>query len=105
MKFLGSLSDEDLARLYRSSDIFVFPCERQSWGLAPLEAMLFETPVIISSEVGVSEVLRGKNVGILVPPRDPQKLAEAIRLLVIKRNLREEMGRSKKICKNHLTYV
>lgn len=106
VKFLNFLSDKELAYLYKSSDIFTFPCEKQSWGLAPLEAMLFEKPVIISSGVGVSEVLRGKNVTITVPPRSPGKLAEAIRLLIRNKELRKKMGtNASKFVKSHLTFV
>jgi glycosyltransferase involved in cell wall biosynthesis len=106
VKFLNFLSDEDLARMYKSSDIFVFPCEKQSWGIAPLEAMLFEKPVIVSSGVGVSEVLRGENVAITVSPRSPEKLAEAIGLLIRNKGLRKKMGvNASKFVKNHLTFV
>lgn len=106
VEFLGFLSDEELARMYKSSDIFIFPCEKQSWGLAPLEAMLFEKPVVVSSEVGISEVLRGKNVAIIVPPRSPKKLAGAIRLLIGNKELRKKIGmNASRFVKSHLTFV
>ena len=42
--------------MYRICDIFVFPNTNQTWGLAPLEAMVFKKPVIVSTGSGVSEV-------------------------------------------------
>ncbi len=75
--FLDALrSDAEIAFMYNYCDIFVFPCDHQSWGLAPLEAMLFAKPVIVSSGSGVSEVLEG--VASIVPSRNPRILAASI---------------------------
>ena len=77
--FLGSLEDdESIGFMYSYSDIFVFPCSPQSWGLAPLEAMLFGKPVIVTYGSGVSEILAGIDVAEIVPPRSPRDLANSI---------------------------
>jgi glycosyltransferase involved in cell wall biosynthesis len=89
--FLGSLSDEELAYAYYTTDIFVFPCDNQTYGLAPLEAMLFRKPVVVSTGSGVSEIL-DENVALLVPPKDPISLKNSIIRLLSNKYLREKLG-------------
>jgi glycosyltransferase involved in cell wall biosynthesis len=55
--FPGFLREEKLRALYHVSDIFVMPSPSEPFGLVALEAMVHETPVIISKNSGVSEVL------------------------------------------------
>jgi glycosyltransferase involved in cell wall biosynthesis len=104
---LGSVNDDArLAIMYKSCDIFVFPCEHQSWGLAPLEAMLFKKPVIVSSDTGVSEVLENWRNAVIVPTRSPESLAGAILKLIADEPARLELGKKGRglVLKN-LTYV
>jgi len=89
--FLGPLSDEELAYMYYKTDIFIFPCDEQTWGLAPLEAMLFGKPAIVSTGTGVSEVLND-SVAILFPPKRILSLKEAILQLIKNENLRKRIG-------------
>ncbi len=88
--FLGGLSEEELMYLYNECDIVLFPCY-QIWGLAPLEAMAFKKPVIVSTDCGVSEVLN-ENVAIIVPPKNPEAIKDAILKLIDNKDLREELG-------------
>lgn len=55
--FLGFLRGEDLSALYTMADLFVMPSVSEPFGIVPLEALLHNTPVIISKQSGVSEVL------------------------------------------------
>jgi len=91
--FLGELSEAELAYMYRTCDIFIFLGDNQTWGLAPLEAMVFKKPVIVSTGCGVNEVL-DKNVAILIPPKEPTFIRDAIILLINNKNLREKLGRN-----------
>ena len=75
----GSVDDEALRAAYVAADVFVFPNRKQTWGLAPLEALASGTPVIVSSDAGVHEVLSGRPGVTVVPPEEPQELAAAIR--------------------------
>jgi len=104
--FLGILTDEELAYMYLHCHIFVWPCVKQSWGLAPLEAMLFREAVIVSSEVGVSEILENGKTALIVPPRDPKSLAVSIATLVKDPHLREELGkRGHDLIMHHFTFA
>jgi len=55
--FTGFLRDDDLNALYQAADLFVMPSVSEPFGIAPLEAIINGTPVIISKQSGVSEVL------------------------------------------------
>ncbi|MFH0804186.1 MAG: glycosyltransferase family 4 protein [Candidatus Zambryskibacteria bacterium] len=55
--FCGFLRGEELATIYRDADIYVMPSVSEPFGLLPLECMISDTPVLISKESGVSEVV------------------------------------------------
>ena len=57
MIFTGFLRDDDLDSLYQAADLYVMPSVSEPFGIAPLEAIVNGTPVIISKQSGVSEVL------------------------------------------------
>jgi glycosyltransferase involved in cell wall biosynthesis len=91
--FLDDLDEDDLMDEYRTCDIFVFPCDHQTWGIAPLEAMILKKPVIVSTGSGVSEVLDDK-YAVLVPPRNPARLTEAIEQLLENDELRGRLAQA-----------
>jgi glycosyltransferase involved in cell wall biosynthesis len=74
-----SVPDEELRLLYAAADVFVFPNQRQTWGLAPLEAIAARTPAIVSAGAGVHEVLEGRPGVWVVPPARPDAIAQALR--------------------------
>ncbi len=56
--FTGFIRGEKLYNLYREADIFVMPSVSEPFGLTPLESLTNGTPVLVSHQSGVSEVLR-----------------------------------------------
>jgi glycosyltransferase involved in cell wall biosynthesis len=55
--FAGALWDEERDRMYQSADLLVMPSVSEPFGLVPLEAIQHGTPVLISKQSGVAEVL------------------------------------------------
>jgi len=55
--FTGFLRGKDVTRVFRMADCYVMPSVSEPFGIAPLEAISLDTPVIISKQSGVSEVL------------------------------------------------
>jgi glycosyltransferase involved in cell wall biosynthesis len=55
--FTGFLRGEDVRRIYKMADLYVMPSVSEPFGIAPLEALDHDVPVIISKQSGVSEVL------------------------------------------------
>ena len=56
--FAGFLSQEDVDRAYKMADIYIMPSVSEPFGITALEAMKNKTPVIVSNQSGVSEVIR-----------------------------------------------
>ena len=56
--FTGFLRGADVDRMYALSDLYVMPSVSEPFGIAPLEAMLCDVPVLISRQSGVSEVVQ-----------------------------------------------
>jgi hypothetical protein len=63
--FLGSRVGEDLAAIYASSDVFVFPSRTDTYGIVLLEALASGLPVAAYPVPGPSDVVGRHNVGIL----------------------------------------
>ena len=55
--FPGFVRDKELSTLYRNADLFVLPSVSEPFGIAPLEALANKTPVLISKQSGVTEIL------------------------------------------------
>jgi glycosyltransferase involved in cell wall biosynthesis len=56
--FTGFLNGDDVRNAYSQADLYVMPSVSEPFGIAPLEAISLNVPVIISKQSGVSEVLR-----------------------------------------------
>ncbi|MEI7435950.1 MAG: glycosyltransferase family 4 protein [bacterium] len=57
-RFTGFLRAAEVEALFAEADVYVMPSVSEPFGLAPLEAMAHNVPVIVSREAGVCEVLR-----------------------------------------------
>ena len=58
MLFAGFLRGKDIDRAYKMADLYVMPSVSEPFGITPLEAMRNGTPVLISKQSGVSEVVQ-----------------------------------------------
>ncbi|GIW77443.1 MAG: 4-alpha-glucanotransferase [Phycisphaerae bacterium] len=56
--FTGFLRGQDVERVYKLADLYVMPSVSEPFGIAPLEALANDVPVLISKQSGVSEVIR-----------------------------------------------
>ncbi|HYA65310.1 MAG TPA: glycosyltransferase, partial [Burkholderiaceae bacterium] len=65
VRFLGILSREELARLYSSVEVFVFPSRTDTFGLVMLEALACGTPVAAYPVQGPLDVVGGCGVAVL----------------------------------------
>jgi len=93
--FAGRPSDEDKARFYKTADIFVAPSTGQeSFGIVLLEAMAAGRAVIASDIHGYKRVVQRNVTGLLVEPKDPDALAEALERLIASPEQREALGRA-----------
>ncbi len=78
----GARPPEDVAPRLAASDLFVLPSHFEGVPLSLLEAMSAGCPPIATSVGGIPEVINGAAVGVLVAPRQPGELADAMRKLI-----------------------
>lgn len=86
--FTGFLRDKALKDLYRAADVFVLPSISEPFGLTALEALMNNTPVILSKQSGVSEVITHS---LKVDFWDIEEMAHKILAILAYEPLREWM--------------
>ncbi|HEY3992576.1 MAG TPA: glycosyltransferase family 1 protein [Ktedonobacteraceae bacterium] len=89
VRFLGRVSELELAVLYSLADVFAFPSFFEGFGVPPLEAMACGAPVITSNTSSLPEVVG--DAALMVDPRNIDELATAITRLLGDEKLREEL--------------
>lgn len=90
--FVGQKTREELKYYYSAADIFVTTPWYEPFGITPLESMACGTPVVGSDVGGITYTVNHGETGLLVPPRNFQKLAEALSILYLDTAKREKMG-------------
>lgn len=85
----GTVSDQHLAKLYRSSIALVYPSLYEGFGLPPLEAMSCGTAVVTSRSSSLPEVVG--DAGIYFDPHDADELANILADLSNNNSLREQL--------------
>jgi starch synthase len=73
-------------------DVYVQPSRFEAFGIAIVEAMAAERPVVASAVDGIREVVAHGETGVLVPPNDPAALAAALIDLEASAAARRQMG-------------
>lgn len=84
--FYGYATDAELAELYRGAKTYVFPSLLEGFGLPPLEAMRYGTPVAASNSSCLPEVLG--DAATYFSPENPRSMADAIRRAATDETLR-----------------
>ena len=90
--FLEDLSREELAACYARAEVFALPSRGEGFGLVFLEAMAFGCPVVAAACGGVTDLVEDGVNGLLIPPRDPDRLAETLNRLLHDGELRAKLG-------------
>ncbi len=92
--FAGRIKHEDIPVVHQVIDIFVNPStlESESFGVAVVEAMAMQKPVIVSEIGGLKDVVVDKISGLYVKPSDTDSLAQALQLLITNADLRDQLG-------------
>lgn len=83
---------KDIPELLSTCDIFVMSSLWEGLPITLLEAMAMAKPIVATSVGGIPEVIENGKDGILVPPKDPEALADAIIYLLRNKEKAKEMG-------------
>jgi glycogen synthase len=81
-----------LRQYYGAANVFVTTPWYEPFGITPLEAMACARPVVGSAVGGIKSTVRDGGTGFLVPPRDPDALAERFARLLRDAALLERLG-------------
>jgi phosphatidyl-myo-inositol dimannoside synthase len=90
--FLGRVTDEELARLFRRAAVFAMPSRQEGFGLVYAEAMWHGLPCIGATVDAAGEVIADGETGLLVPYGDVPSLAEALTVLLADAGRRERLS-------------
>jgi len=90
--FLGRVSRAAMPALLRSADLVLAVPWYEPFGIVPLEAMACARPVVACAVGGLADTVLDGRTGLLVPPRDPGRLAEALNRLLADPALRRAFG-------------
>lgn len=91
IRFTGALDRAGVARRYRQADLFTLPSAAEAFGNVFAEALASGLPIVGSTVGGIPELVEHGVNGLLVPPGNPDGVAQAIRYLADDPELRAEM--------------
>jgi glycosyltransferase involved in cell wall biosynthesis len=101
--FLGQIEKDQMIKLYQNATIFILPSYREGLPTVLLEAMSCGLPVLATDVRGNRDLITNGKNGLLIPPKDPKKIAETILTLLNDKKLMEQLGNNarKTIIKNY----
>ncbi|MCS7313929.1 MAG: glycosyltransferase family 4 protein [Bryobacterales bacterium] len=88
VRWLGNVSQEQLAREYNRADVFCLPSVQEGFGIVFLEAMAAGKPIVAARAAAVPEVVPQ---GLLVEPEDPEALSDALERVCRDTHLRRQL--------------
>jgi glycosyltransferase involved in cell wall biosynthesis len=89
---LGWVSSSGVHQLLEKSDVLVLPSLNEGLPMVILEAMAHARPVVATSVGSVCDVVEDGVTGLLVPPSNPDALANALEKIMIETELRQKLG-------------
>jgi D-inositol-3-phosphate glycosyltransferase len=92
VRFVGSVSQDELPLHYNAADVCVLPSHYESFGLAALEAAACGRPVVASEVGGLPTIVNNGSTGFLVEPKHSDTMAERLCELLGDDMLRSRMG-------------
>ncbi|HMV49671.1 MAG TPA: glycosyltransferase, partial [Blastocatellia bacterium] len=104
----SAVTQEELRRIYEQATVFALPCQvmddgdRDGIPNVLVEAMAMQLPVVSTRISGIPELIEDRANGLLIPQKDAQALAAALKTLLDDAALRERLGRAarEKVCRD-----
>ena len=99
--FTGMLTSREKLEAFTGSDVFALPSYSENFGMAAVEAMACNVPVIISNKVGIYKEVESTKAGLIIAT-NPNELYDAlVKLLDNKRESLEMGKRGRKLVEEH----
>jgi glycosyltransferase involved in cell wall biosynthesis len=83
---------ENIPEILKSSDLFVLPSVKEAFGIAVLEAMAAQLPIIASGVGGIPEIIKNNKSGLLVEPGNTEALKTGIQELMKNQPLSQKLA-------------
>jgi glycosyltransferase involved in cell wall biosynthesis len=98
LHFIGEISPQQMASFLACLDVFVFPSQAETFGLAAVEAASAGVPLVVNDLAVLREVLsvEGKPAAVFVDAADGAKLASAVSRILADPALRNELRQNAK---------
>ena len=96
--FTGRLENEQLARAYASSEVFLFPSDTETFGNVTLEAMASGLPTVCADATGSRTLVEHGETGLLAAPGDTRAFVQAVQHLIRDEPERRRMGAAARDC-------
>jgi len=100
VRLRGAVTQDELRDIYRAASVFALPCQvmedgdRDGFPNVLAEAMAMGVPVVSTHISGIPEMIDDGMHGLLVEPRDPQALADALRRVLTDPELHERLAQA-----------
>jgi glycosyltransferase involved in cell wall biosynthesis len=92
--FVGRLENSRIAELFRDADVFVNSSLHDNMPISILEALASGVPIVSTNVCGIPFVVEHQKTAMLVPPRDPAAMAQAVIDLLENPTLAEQLVRA-----------
>ncbi len=89
--FFGKVKYDDIREFVSASDAFILPSLYEPFSIGLLDTLMTDTPIVATAVGGTVEVIKHKENGLLVKPRDPEDLAEKILMIKDGPQLRKKL--------------
>jgi len=93
IEFLGYKSREKINEIFRETDIFILPTLHEGFGMVIKEAGSFGIPIITTGVGAIPELVENEKSAILIPPKAPESLKDAIIRLLDDEELRVDIAK------------
>jgi len=96
VEYVGKKYGDEKKQYFENADVFAFPSfyHNEAFPLVNLEAMEYKLPVISTNEGGIPDMVVDGENGLICERNDSKSLADALRKLILDRNLRIKLGES-----------
>ena len=95
--FTGYMAGNDVQKMYKVSDVAVFPSTYEPFGIVALEAMLGGTPTVVSDIGGLNEIVKHGETGLKSYAGNANSIADSVTQLLYDYDLSEKITKNAKL--------
>lgn len=95
--FTGYMAGDDVQKMYKMSDVAVFPSTYEPFGIVALEAMLGGTPTVVSDIGGLNEIVKHGETGLKSYAGNANSIADSVTQLLYDYDLSEKITKNAKL--------